>query len=195
MRNIDTERLVLVADPAVMSWRMERATMRLRVVSGRGAALLGFAPEAWSAPGFWAARVHPEDRDRVIGFRRDCLAAGRAHLLEYRATDAEGRTVWLQDIACEARGDEVSGTLIDRTAEAARGDGTALARLVREELSLPLGDAVGFAELLARHLAQTGDDTGSDFALAVLEGLGRLASVSEDLTRRIRLHAGPDGAG
>jgi PAS domain S-box-containing protein len=60
--------------------------------------LLGLTPEACAAdPSVWTARLHPEDRDRVLE------AFDRAHetlqpfSMEYRVRDGQGRVRWFRD--------------------------------------------------------------------------------------------------
>jgi two-component system sensor histidine kinase UhpB len=64
--------------------------------------LLGFSPEEWLADaGLWPARIHPEDRDRVLGdFGHDRVmdAAGKLHS-EYRLLSRSDEVLWIRDEA------------------------------------------------------------------------------------------------
>jgi PAS domain S-box-containing protein len=73
---------------------------RALFVSRRAESLLGYPVERWTAePDFWAARVHPDDRERVLAYTSDETAAGRDHVQEYRMLAADGRAVWVRDSA------------------------------------------------------------------------------------------------
>jgi diguanylate cyclase (GGDEF)-like protein/PAS domain S-box-containing protein len=63
--------------------------------------ILGFTPDEWCAdPDLWAARLHPDDRARVIEAERRMLdglpSTGAA---EYRLQHRDGRVVWVRDDA------------------------------------------------------------------------------------------------
>ena len=99
-------------------WECEPETFRFRFVSGRAEALLGYPVELWTnAPHFWADHLHPDDRDRVVSFRRGETAEGRDHVLEYRMLTADGRSVWRRDICsvvCEnGRPVSLGGVMVD----------------------------------------------------------------------------------
>ncbi|MBI2528787.1 MAG: response regulator [Candidatus Rokubacteria bacterium] len=80
-------------------WEANAATFRFTFVSERAKALLGYPTEHWlREPDFWSARIHPEDRERVLAVSRQALAAGTDHEVEYRAVAADGRSVWVRDI-------------------------------------------------------------------------------------------------
>lgn len=79
-------------------WEADLETHRFSFVSQRAESILGYPLSQWLfEPGFWAAHLHPEDRERTITFRRDALAAGRNHNYEYRLISANGRAVWFRD--------------------------------------------------------------------------------------------------
>jgi PAS domain S-box-containing protein len=79
-------------------WEGDPQTLQFRFVSRPAERVLGHPAEAWLAPGFWAAHVHPDDRDWVIEFCRKASEAGEAHAFEYRMLAADGRVVWLRDV-------------------------------------------------------------------------------------------------
>ncbi|OGK79182.1 MAG: hypothetical protein A2X52_00900 [Candidatus Rokubacteria bacterium GWC2_70_16] len=80
-------------------WEANATDFRFTFVSERAKALLGYPTEHWLRErDFWSARIHPEDRERVLGVTRQALAAGTDHEVEYRAVAADGRAVWVRDI-------------------------------------------------------------------------------------------------
>ena len=78
-------------------WEADPETFQFRYVSDSAERLLGFPPSAWLEPGFWVDRVHPDDRERVIGDCAAATAAGHDHRMEYRLVAADGSEVWVED--------------------------------------------------------------------------------------------------
>ncbi|HEX9124669.1 MAG TPA: PAS domain S-box protein, partial [Actinomycetota bacterium] len=69
-------------------------------VSPKIAQLLGYSPEEWmTQPDPLAARLHPDDRDRVLAEEGDCQATGRSLSSEYRVRARDGRVLWIRDEA------------------------------------------------------------------------------------------------
>ncbi len=76
----------------------------LRFVSPQIEGLLGFPPEAWIADqGLWAARLHPEDRERVLAGERRAHADEVGLDAEYRMIAADGAVVWFWERAAIVR--------------------------------------------------------------------------------------------
>jgi len=60
--------------------------------------MLGFSPAEWLADrASWAGRLHPEDRERVLGEFRSAWAARQPFRSEYRILDRNGRVLWWRD--------------------------------------------------------------------------------------------------
>jgi PAS domain S-box-containing protein len=59
--------------------------------------ILGYSPEeVVEVPGFWAAHVHPDDRNRFVAEEREALAGGAAGLeRDYRFLHKDGTYRWL----------------------------------------------------------------------------------------------------
>jgi PAS domain S-box-containing protein len=80
-------------------WEADARTLTFSFVSRRAETVLGYPVERWlREPDFWARRIHPDDRERVMQIYRGALAGGRDHEFQYRALAADGREVWLRDI-------------------------------------------------------------------------------------------------
>ena len=79
-------------------WEADAATFRFTFVSAQAERLLGYPVSAWiDDPGFWAAHIHPVDREASVRYCVECTAEGRDHQFDYRMLAADGRVVWLQD--------------------------------------------------------------------------------------------------
>ncbi len=111
-------------------WEMDAASGRFTYVSPQAERIVGYPPERWyDDPGFWTERlVHPADRESAASQRASAAAECRDHQLEYRAVGAQGRTVWLNDVARVESGPDgrprlLRGVMVDVTGpkEAERG--------------------------------------------------------------------------
>jgi PAS domain S-box-containing protein len=85
--------------------------------------VFGCTREEWSS-GYdvWAARIHPDDRDRVVASNAAFLRTGGTVSDEYRVILADGRTRWIHERAIlipSSPGEEphVHGILVDVTDE------------------------------------------------------------------------------
>ena len=68
--------------------------------------ILGFSAEQWrEEPNLWIARLHEDDRERVIASHRASNAEGGPFLCEYRLLAADGKEVWFRDEAVLVRDD------------------------------------------------------------------------------------------
>jgi len=94
----------LVQELDAIVWEADAASLRFTFVSQRAEGMLGYPVDHWLRErDFWAARVHPEDRERAIALCRAALAKGKDHEFEYRAMAQDGRVIWLRDIVHVAR--------------------------------------------------------------------------------------------
>jgi PAS domain S-box-containing protein len=68
--------------------------------------ILGFTGDQWREdPGFWMARLHEGDRERVMGENRRTNETGEPFHAEYRIIAADNREVWVRDEAVLVRSD------------------------------------------------------------------------------------------
>jgi diguanylate cyclase (GGDEF)-like protein/PAS domain S-box-containing protein len=62
--------------------------------------LLGYSREEWQArPELWAARLHPDDRDRVLEEEEHDAVRGSPIATEYRMVRRDGTVIWVADSA------------------------------------------------------------------------------------------------
>ncbi|HVY25792.1 MAG TPA: PAS domain S-box protein [Polyangiaceae bacterium] len=85
----------LVAEVDGIVWEADAETLQFTFVS-RKAEHLGYPLEHWLAPGFWAARIHPNDRADVVERCRRAASTQTECDLEYRMISAAGGSVWLR---------------------------------------------------------------------------------------------------
>ncbi|MGE5319854.1 MAG: GGDEF domain-containing protein [Hyphomicrobiaceae bacterium] len=88
----------LLESTQAIPWKIDWQTMRFAYIGPQIESLLGWSPASWVSVEDWAARIHPEDRERVVNF---CVAqskAGTDHEADYRALTRDGDQVWIRDV-------------------------------------------------------------------------------------------------
>jgi PAS domain S-box-containing protein len=111
----------LVQSIDAIVWEAEAKTHQFTFVSQRAEQILGYPVGQWlSQADFWEQHLHPLDREQAVGARRQAIAEGRDHSLEYRVLAADGREVWLHDtihvvLDAEGRPIQLRGVAIDST--------------------------------------------------------------------------------
>lgn len=104
----------------VIPWEASATTWQFTYVGPQAEELLGYSKEQWCEPGFWAAHIHSDDRDRVTAKFSLAVATEDHFDSEYRMLSADDHTVWLHDVVNVVRYDDGSrglrGFLIDVTA-------------------------------------------------------------------------------
>lgn len=100
-RSSADQRRLLHRVPAILYTADAGESGPWRYVSPQIEAILGFTPEEWCAdPNLWAARLHPDDRERVIGAEHQILGGVPSlGASEYRLLHRDGRVVWVRDDA------------------------------------------------------------------------------------------------
>jgi PAS domain S-box-containing protein len=134
-------------------WEADARTFQFSFVSPQAERILGFAPEQWFSPGFWAQHVHPDDVEWCTEFCTQATKEARDHEFEYRMVAADGRTVWLHGAVSVQVGPEgprqLTGVMIDITsrkvAEAARQESEQQLRVVfdKSAAGIVIGDTSG----------------------------------------------------
>jgi PAS domain S-box-containing protein len=112
----------IVESVGAVVWRGDPESLRFSFVSPEAERLIGHAVDRWThEPDFWAEHLHPDDRERVVGARRQAARNGGSHTLEYRMIAADGRVVWLRDVVRTTHGADGSaesvGVMVDVSEE------------------------------------------------------------------------------
>lgn len=190
-RPIKPERY-FATNPRVLRVAYELPSMRIIDAQGDLTGFLGVEREAWFREGFWISRLHADDADETVAFVRKCADARQEYELVYRVVDAHGDARVVHDVATvEVTPDgrvTIHAVITDITAlmrlsqrgTAADRMGRAL-ELLSEQFGRTLNEASLYGDLLARHMANQGDDVGSDYALGLRDAVQLMRNVIEGL--------------
>jgi diguanylate cyclase (GGDEF)-like protein/PAS domain S-box-containing protein len=86
--------------PAVTYVAEAGADGRWHYVSPQIEKLVGYTPREWQAnPELWCDRLHPDDRERVLGEEERFATTREPLAIEYRLMARDGSTVWVRDDA------------------------------------------------------------------------------------------------
>ena len=88
----------LLESTKAIPWKIDWQTQTFAYIGPQIEALLGWAPDSWVTVEDWAARMHEEDRERVVNFCVSQSQAGIDHEADYRALTKDGRLVWIRDV-------------------------------------------------------------------------------------------------
>ncbi|MFN7021870.1 MAG: PAS domain S-box protein [Phycisphaerales bacterium] len=120
LRQSEERYRVLVEGVRTIVWEVDVLTFRFTFVSGAAEQILGYPLSEWYTKNFWRDHIHPEDRDRAVEFCAQKTRQGQEHTLEYRMIAADGRVVWIQDLATvvmkDGRPSALRGVMLDITA-------------------------------------------------------------------------------
>ncbi|MCS7081997.1 MAG: PAS domain S-box protein [Bacteroidota bacterium] len=153
-------------------WEVELPSWRFTYVSPYAETLLGYPVEQWlEEPDFWAAHIHPEDRERAVAFCKRMTEAGQDHEFTYRMLSADGRLLYIHDRV----------TVLQEGGRAVRLRGIMTDQTAFYELKAALEESEARFRTLVEHLPD---------ALAVHQD-GRLVYVNPEGVRLMRV-SGPE---
>lgn len=135
----------LLESTRAIPWKIDWASLRFAYIGPQIEALLGWPQGSWSTVEDWASRMHPEDRERVVGFCVSQSQAGVDHEADYRALRPDGSYVWIRDVVHVVRKDDgqvdsLVGFMFDISER--KRDEEELLRLHRELEALSLTDGL-----------------------------------------------------
>ncbi|MFV3308024.1 GGDEF domain-containing protein [Pseudomonas sp. NY15181] len=88
----------LLESTQAIPWKIDWKTMTFAYIGPQIETLLGWSQSSWISANDWAERMHPEDRERVVGFCVSQSREGTDHEADYRALTAAGDYVWIRDV-------------------------------------------------------------------------------------------------
>ena len=168
----------LIQSVDAIVWEGDAETLRFTFVSQRARDMLGYPLGRWTSdPNFWSERVHPDDRERVMGLYEAALATGLDQEIEYRAIAADGRELWLRDFvhvtkdvsgkprALRGLTVDISGRkVVEMRLQESNARFAYLARTLQQSLLPPELPTIPGIEIAARYRAAgKGNEVGGDF--------------------------------
>ncbi len=95
----DDERLrQLLKTKNILPWAATGGNIRFTYVGEQAHDLLGFSVDEWKAKGFWASRLHPDDRERVVAEYSQMSGSTDQFKSEYRMIARGGHVIWVEDL-------------------------------------------------------------------------------------------------
>ena len=129
----------LVTGLNAIVWEADARTLQFSYVSRYAEALLGYPVARWlDEAAFWPAHIHADDRSWVVALCSMETGDGKDLDFEYRFLAADGRVVWLRNIArvvANAAGQtlRLGGVMVDVTEhKSAEGDRGAVLEVARD---------------------------------------------------------------
>lgn len=89
---------LLLESTNAIPWKLNWNTKKFDYIGPQIEHLLGWSPKSWDNVNDWANRMHPEDRELVVGFCVSQSQAGIDHEADYRALTKDGNYVWIRDV-------------------------------------------------------------------------------------------------
>ncbi|HEX5843180.1 MAG TPA: EAL domain-containing protein [Pseudomonas sp.] len=118
LRNSEQHYRGLVETLNAVAWQMRQNDFCFTYVAPQAEKLLGYPIQNWLQPGFLQRTLHPDDAQKTLAYCQEQMHAGCDHSLDFRLLAADGRVVWVRDIATLSSRDqsqELHGLLIDIT--------------------------------------------------------------------------------
>jgi PAS domain S-box-containing protein len=98
LQSMQHQQQLLLESISAVPWTCELTAPNFSYVGKQAEDLLGYSVKEWLTPGFWASRLHPEDKEFAIGFCRRETEAGRDHQFEYRMIHRDGSVIWVLEL-------------------------------------------------------------------------------------------------
>lgn len=193
LRQSEKKFRLLAESTEAIPWEFDLVADRWTYIAPQVAGVVGFPPEAWTDLQFWIDRVHPDDREGAVAYRRGCISRGEDHVLEYRFLKKDGSIAWLRDVVnVEMSGGEpvlLRGTIVDltghrlleerlRQSEKMEAVGT-LAAGVAHDFNNILTSLISFATLAKRRNPE--DEVGQEYLQEILDSSKRAAELTRSL--------------
>jgi PAS domain S-box-containing protein len=87
----------------VIPWEADARTWRFTYVGPQAERMLGYPIDRWYEDDFWAAHIHPDDRDFAVRLCAQSAERLDHYEFEYRMLAADGAPVWLHDLVSVVR--------------------------------------------------------------------------------------------
>lgn len=102
----------LLESTKAIPWKIDWQSMQFTYIGPQIQELLGWETDSWVSVNDWVERMHPEDRDRVVGMCVSQSKEGIDHEADYRALKADGSYVWIRDVVHVIRNNNETEALV-----------------------------------------------------------------------------------
>jgi PAS domain S-box-containing protein len=194
------ERLRLLMESAnILPWEADAESWRFTYAGDQAIKMLGYPVEQWYEPDFWAAHIHPDDREQAISFCETRSAKLEYYEFEYRMIAMDGQIVWIHDLVNVFRKNgqpkTLRGFMIDitgrrQTEEALRDLGGRLIsaqeeerRRVARELHDDLNQRMALLSIELEQLGQKIPQNQSDLRMRVRDLGTKAQEISTEIHR------------
>ena len=102
----------LLESTKAIPWKIDWQSMQFTYIGPQIQELLGWETDSWVSVNDWVERMHPDDRDRVVGM---CVAQSKEgidHEADYRALKSDGSYVWIRDVVHVIRSNNETEALV-----------------------------------------------------------------------------------
>ena len=82
----------------IVPWERNFGDTRFSYVGEQALDLMGFSSEQWKQEDFWASRIHPDDRTRIVAQYANISPFTEHFKSEYRMITEDGRIIWIEDL-------------------------------------------------------------------------------------------------
>lgn len=210
LRHSEERFRILVEHGQLVAWEMDIRDWRFTYVSPQAGKMLGYPVDDWKKAGFWTDHLHPDDRKWAPEYCRQQTMQKKDHVFECRMIAADGRTVWLRDLASvllDEAGEPAGlrGFILDITerrqaenemekAKTAAEEATNLkdkfVSLVSHDLKGPLGAMLGFMQIIQYKETERISPESREGLRHAIESGRKMAALIDDLLHLGRVRSG-----
>ncbi|HSI46159.1 MAG TPA: sensor domain-containing diguanylate cyclase [Methylophilus sp.] len=88
----------LLESTKAIPWKIDWASKQFAYIGPQIEQVLGWSQESWKTVEDWAARIHTDERERIVNFCVERSLQGEDHEADYRALTKDGDYVWIRDV-------------------------------------------------------------------------------------------------
>lgn len=93
------EKFKTLAETAnAINWEYDLTSDKWIYVSPQSVSILGYEPAEWENLGWWANKIHPDEREQIVSYCNNETLLSKDHRMEYRFLKKDGTYTWLDDM-------------------------------------------------------------------------------------------------
>lgn len=169
----------LVENLNAITWQMRTSDFCFTYVAPQAEKWLGYPLHEWLQPDFLGRVMHPDDMQRTLDYCRAETQAGRDHSMDYRMLAADGRVIWVRDIATlnpDNGSQELRGLMIDISAEKQTEQALALSEQKFSTVFHHCPDVLALIDMECGHLQAVNQTFEQQFGITAADAIGHTSS-------------------